>query len=170
MLGATSGRWPRRRRLITATLLAMTVLVAFDSVRGWWPFASRPPVVTEPAAGRPVLVGVIYSWRGLLMQPAGTAGRNSSGGLLVEQVEPDSPAASAKLKPGDIITAIDGITVNSARSLAIAIADHCCGPTVSLRLWRNHHLGNFELPPSASPPTAVAAGTVERGRAGRPVT
>jgi hypothetical protein len=85
MLGTTSGRWSRRRRLITATLLAMTVLVASDGVSGWWPLASRSPVVTEPAAGRPALTGVIYFWRGLLMQPARTTARNSNDGLLVAE-------------------------------------------------------------------------------------
>jgi S1-C subfamily serine protease len=158
-----------RVALSAATLLAVTVLVTADGTSGWWPFASPPPVVKEPANAGPVLTGVIFSWRGLLMQPARASGHNSNNGLLVEEIEPDSPAATAKLKPGDVITALDGIAVSNARSLAIAIADHCCGPTVSVRLWRKHHLCNFELPPLVSSPTAIAATSLERDRAGRPV-
>jgi serine protease Do len=121
--------------LSTATLLAVTVVVAADGASGWWPFASPPPVTNEAANAGPVLTGVIYSWRGLLMQPARANGRNTNDGLLVEQVEPHSPAATAKLKRGDVISALDGIAVKNARSLAMATADHCCGPTVSVRLW-----------------------------------
>jgi S1-C subfamily serine protease len=166
----TDRRWRGRTQLITAALLSMTVLVIADGASGWWPFASPSPVMKEPANAGPVLTGVIFSWRGLLMQPARASSRNSNDGLLVEQIEPHSPAATAKLKPGDVITALDGIAVSSARSLAMAIADHCCGPTVSVKLWRNHHLGNFELPSLALPPTTVAARRLEQDRVGRPVT
>jgi membrane-associated protease RseP (regulator of RpoE activity) len=160
----------RRVALSAATLLAVTVFVIAVGASGWWLFASGPPVVKEPANAAPVLTGVIFSWRGLLMQPARAIGRNSNDGLRVEEIEPDSPAAMAKLKPGDVITVLDGIAVNDARSLALAIADHCCGPTVSVTLWRNHRLCNFELPPLASPATTVAARTLEQDRPSRPVT
>jgi hypothetical protein len=96
MRGRINFGWSRRTRLTTATLLALAVLVAADGAGGWWPFASPPSVVTEPANGRPVFNGVIYSWRGLLMQLAPASNRKGSDGLLVEEVEPDSAAAQAK--------------------------------------------------------------------------
>jgi membrane-associated protease RseP (regulator of RpoE activity) len=159
----SSGRWSRRKRLYAAALLAMTILITGDVARGWWPFGTPSPLPTAPANGRPVLTGVIYSWRGLLMQPVRTKGRDGNDGMLVERVEPGSPAAKAKLEPGDIITEFDGITENSPRSLAMAIADHCCGPIVALSLRRNRHLRSFALPPSVTPPTAVASGYLAVG-------
>jgi hypothetical protein len=149
MLGITTSRWSQRKCLTTAALLATTVLVATDLVGGLWPFASPPPVLARPTHGGSGMVttGVIYAWRGLLMQRVPATDRKSNDGLLVEQVEPASAAARAKLKAGDVITALDGITVNSARSLATAIADHCCGPTVSLSLWQDHHFRHIQLPP-----------------------
>ena len=43
-------------------------------------------------------------------------------GALVAQVEPDSPAAKAGLKPGDLITSVDGKTIGNPRDLALDIA------------------------------------------------
>jgi S1-C subfamily serine protease len=168
MRGITSGRWSWRKRLTTVALLAIAVLVATDLAGGLWPFASFPPLLATPTDGGSGMVttDVIYAWRGLLMQRVPATDRKSNDGLLVEQVEPDSPAARAKLKPGDIITALDGISVNSARSLAMAIADHCCGPTVSLSLWQDHQIRRIELPPVTSASEGIRARTVERGEVG----
>jgi membrane-associated protease RseP (regulator of RpoE activity) len=168
MRGITCSRWSGRKRLSAAALLAITVVVVADRAGGLWPFASLPPALVRPADGAPssVIIGVTYSWRGLMMQRAPATAHRRNDGLLVEQVQPGSPAASIKLKPGDIITALDGITVNTARSLAMAVADHCCGPTVSLSLWRDHHFRHIELPPRAAPSPSIAAGTVERGGMG----
>jgi S1-C subfamily serine protease len=81
------------------------------------------------------------------MRPASATDRPAKG-MLVEQVEPNSPATRAKFKQGDIITALDGMPIGTARNLALAIADHCCGPTVTLSVWRGQHGRVIKLPPS----------------------
>jgi membrane-associated protease RseP (regulator of RpoE activity) len=160
--------WVRRKRLTIVALLAVTLLVAADGASGSWPFASTPPGpvrCAEPGPGSDV-TGVIYSWRGLLMQRAPATGGHHINGLLVERIEPNSPAAKVELEPGDIIAALDGLPVNTARSLAMAIADHCCGPTVALKVLRDHQFRRIELPPESPAPTAIAAGTADRGGPG----
>lgn len=89
--------------------------------------------------------GPFYFWRGMDMQTVA-----SKKGMLVARVQVGSPAAHVGLKPGDIVSTLDGMPVNTARSLALAIADHCCGPTVRLRVWRHHHVRVVELPSAIS--------------------
>jgi S1-C subfamily serine protease len=158
------GKWSRKR-LTTVALLAVTLLVAANGASGSRVLASPRPDPARSAKPGPgsEVSGVIYSWRGLLMQRAPTTSRTHIDGLLVERVEPHSPAAEAALEPGDILTALDGLPVGSARSLAMAIADHCCGPTVALRVWRDHQFRRIELPRVTTAPTAIAAGKTDRG-------
>jgi S1-C subfamily serine protease len=162
------GTWSRRKRLTMGALMAITLFVAADGASASWLFASPPHGrvrSAEPGPGSDV-TGVIYSWRGLLMQRAPATGRRHIDGLLVERVEPHSPAAEAALESGDIVTALDGLSVYSARSLAMAIADHCCGPTVALKVWRDHQFRRIELQPVTPAPTAIAAGKADRGGPG----
>jgi S1-C subfamily serine protease len=49
----------------------------------------------------------------------------------------DSPAAKADLKDGDIITAIDGQTIDATHPLDLALLQHAPGDTVKLTVLRN---------------------------------
>ncbi len=60
--------------------------------------------------------------------------------MLVEQIEAGSPVATTKLQPGDIITALDGMPVDTARALALAIADRPSGRIVWLNVWHDNRL------------------------------
>lgn len=61
----------------------------------------------------------------------------TSGGVTVGQVSAGSAAASAGVKAGDVITAIDGTTVATAEKLRAIIAGHQPGDSVSLTIKRN---------------------------------
>jgi S1-C subfamily serine protease len=105
--------------------------------------------------------GPFYFWRGADMRPvaqptARTQAEPVEEGMVVERVEAGSPAAAAGLKAGDIVAALDGMPVATARSLALAIADHCCGPTVALSVWRGDHRREIELPPAGAVSPKVA--------------
>ncbi len=81
-------------------------------------------------------------WLGVQMQPltpalAKAIGRPDAVGVLVDQVEADSPAARAKLQAGDIITAFNGTTVKAPRDLALAVADLHAGQTAKVDIWRD---------------------------------
>jgi serine protease Do len=64
---------------------------------------------------------IVYGYLGVLVstptaRERRTAGMSGEGGARVDSIEPDSPAAKTNLKPGDIITDVNGI--------AIADSDH----------------------------------------------
>ena len=66
------------------------------------------------------------------------------GGALVGDVTPDSPAAKAGLKRGDIILGLDGQSVNGAGDLTARIAGTAPGTSVQLKVFRDGK--TFELP------------------------
>jgi len=55
----------------------------------------------------------------------------------VAEVRPGTPAAKANLRTGDVVTAVDGTTVNSAEALTRAIDAHKPGETVTVKIRRN---------------------------------
>ncbi|MGO8779557.1 MAG: S1C family serine protease [Rhodomicrobium sp.] len=68
-------------------------------------------------------------WLGVQILPLGE-------GVFVADAEPESPAAHAGLKTGDVITAINGESVKSARWLARRIAAMVPGTEVTLMIVR----------------------------------
>lgn len=57
-------------------------------------------------------------------------------GALVESVTPGSPAETAGLQPGDVITSVDGRPVADSRTLIIAIRANAPGDTIVLTVRR----------------------------------
>ncbi|MDQ8179839.1 Do family serine endopeptidase [Pelagicoccus sp. SDUM812005] len=64
-------------------------------------------------------------------------GVDSLNGALVNQVNPNTPAAEAGIKAGDVIVELDGAPVDSPSDLRIRIAARKPGDTVSLVLIRD---------------------------------
>jgi membrane-associated protease RseP (regulator of RpoE activity) len=58
-------------------------------------------------------------------------------GVMVGGVEPDSPAANAGVRVGDILTAVDGDPIDSARDLSRAVRRKKAGDKVTLDLLRD---------------------------------
>jgi serine protease Do len=63
-------------------------------------------------------------------------GLKAGGGVLVGDVAPDTPAARAGLKKGDVILQLNGQPVNAPNQLSIQIAQLAPGTTVKLQIWR----------------------------------
>lgn len=59
-----------------------------------------------------------------------------SGGVLIVNVEPDTPADKAGLKKYDLITQINGEKVKTTRELMNKVADHKPGETITLTIYR----------------------------------
>jgi putative serine protease PepD len=61
----------------------------------------------------------------------------ATGGVTVAQVSAGSAAASAGLKAGDVITAVDGTNVTTAEKLRAIVAGHKPGDSVTLTIQRS---------------------------------
>ena len=59
-------------------------------------------------------------------------------GALVAQVMPNSAAARAGLKPGDVITEVDGEAIVRSGALSSMIGLSAPGEQVKLKIWRDH--------------------------------
>lgn len=57
-------------------------------------------------------------------------------GVLVKTIEPDAPAAHSDLQPADVIVAVDGAEVETARDLQQAVLRKKIGEKVDLKVWR----------------------------------
>jgi S1-C subfamily serine protease len=62
--------------------------------------------------------------------------KDGSGGVAVVSVSAGGPAERAELKPGDVITALDGTDTPTSKALLGAIATHAPGDRVSLTVVR----------------------------------
>ncbi|WP_198369603.1 Do family serine endopeptidase [Roseomonas rosulenta] len=81
-------------------------------------------------------------WLGVTMQPldrdlAAALRVGDAKGVLINAIEPDSPAAKAGLRAGDVITGIDGRRVESPRDLATGVAEVTPGRTATLAVLRD---------------------------------
>ena len=102
------------------------------------PAALANEVVTELLDSGSVERG----WLGVQIQPvnediAESLGLEEAQGALVTEPQEDSPAIKAGLKSGDVVTAVNGETVEGPRDLARTIARINPGEDAELTVWRN---------------------------------
>ena len=81
-------------------------------------------------------------------------------GVIVETIEPDTPAYRSELQPADIVTEVDGVAVRTARDLQKEVLAKNIGEEIVLTVWR---AGEFrkvgvvtEQLPDAGEPLAAA--------------
>jgi len=67
---------------------------------------------------------------------ARTAGYEGHG-VMIGDVEAGAPAHRSGLRPGDIITHINGQPINSQRQIPAIVATHRPGQTILVRVWRS---------------------------------
>jgi serine protease Do len=72
-------------------------------------------------------------------------GLDKARGALVSKVEPNSPAAAAGLKEGDVIVEFDGKAIGQANDLPAAVASTRPGAKASLKVWRDGAEKSFEV-------------------------
>jgi hypothetical protein len=79
-------------------------------------------------------------WLGIYLSSVGKGGSNSPGvgsGALVAGALDDSPAAAADLKPGDVITSVNGENIAGPKELSAKIRVIAPGTTVQLGVLRD---------------------------------
>ena len=86
---------------------------------------------------------VTHGRLGVQIQPidqslADSFGLKSPAGALVAKVEPDSAAAEAGLKVGDVILALNGSPIADSGQLAMRVNTTAPGERVTLSVWRDH--------------------------------
>ena len=104
---------------------------------------------------------VTRGYLGVSAQPvtpaiAAALGGKAEAGALVANVEPDSPAAKADVKPGDIIVSVDGKAVKSPRDLAVDVAAVMPGETAKIAVLRNGETQTLTATVAALPGEATA--------------
>jgi serine protease Do len=102
-------------------------------------------------------------WVGIQMQPltpalAKAVGLPDDQGVLVNEVEKNSPASRAGLEQGDVITAFNKTKIVKPRDLALAVANTPEGKSVPMTIWRNEKSRNIDVTIGRQKAEAVAEG------------
>ncbi|HUN43011.1 MAG TPA: Do family serine endopeptidase [Acetobacteraceae bacterium] len=100
-------------------------------------------------------------WLGIQMQAmtpalAKAVGLPKNEGVLVDEITPNSPAAKADLRQGDVITGYNGETIHTPRDLAMAVAGTQAGSTMKLSLWRSTHAMTVDVAIGTQQPEKTA--------------
>jgi serine protease Do len=80
-----------------------------------------------------------------------------SSGVVVADVTPDSPAAKAGIKSGDIITKLDGREVRDSRHLKLQVAQAAPGKALPITVNRDGKTRTLQVTPKELPGTELAA-------------
>jgi serine protease Do len=66
-------------------------------------------------------------------------------GALVNTVQPDGPAATAGIRSGDVITAVNGVTVQSSNDLRNQVSSLAPGSSATVSILRNGHAESIRV-------------------------
>jgi serine protease Do len=99
---------------------------------------------------------VTRGWLGVSLQPlspelATSFGVKEPKGALVTEVMPDSPAAKAGLRSGDVITEVNGKKVENPGDLARTVAMAPLGRAAKLTVWRDKQEHSLSVVPREAP-------------------
>jgi len=117
---------------------------------------ARPIIDQLKATGK-----VERGWIGARIQPvtddiAESVGLDKSRGAMIGAIDAASPAAQAKLQPGDVILAFDGKPIERSRQLPRLVADTAPETVVKLSVWRDGKDQEVEIKVAALNPNRPA--------------
>lgn len=130
------------RKLVFAVLACVAVLIALLAVA---------PHVAAQGRGRAVIAGGFGASMGVSVRDVrseeATQARVSSGGVYIENVSPDSPAARAGIRTGDIVTEFDGERVRSALHFTRLVRETVPGHAVKITVVRDGNRQMLDVTP-----------------------
>jgi serine protease Do len=131
------------------------------------PAAVAKPVIDQLRAHGKIDRG----WLGVSVQPmtgelASALGLEHARGGLVAQVLPDSPAAHAGLRTGDVILSVGGKAIETSRDLPRVVAALKQGSTADIVVWRDKKEQTIAATIGAQP-TQTAAAKSDEGHTGK---
>ena len=88
-------------------------------------------------------------------------------GVVVDTIEANAPAFKSDLRPTDVITQVDGVTISMAKDLQKEIVRKKVGQVVQLNVWRAGRTMLIPVTTGELPTTYTKVSTVS---AGQPVT
>lgn len=112
---------------------------------------------------------IVRPWLGVSVQPvtaelAASLNLERPSGVLIKAVHAASPLKAAGLRVGDIITAINGLSVENPDALAFRTATQRVGTKASLSYLRNGQMATAECDLIAAPETPPRNETLLKGR------
>ena len=141
------------RKACVAGLSAVAVVVAgfVLAPTAWTQARPAPPAApAAPAPPSPPRSDARMMWLdgrgsaiGVRIQEA------DAGGVLIDEVEAESPAEKAGLKPGDVIVEFDGERVRSARHFSRLVQETPDGRTVKATIVRGDARQTLDITPTA---------------------
>ncbi|MFC1856957.1 Do family serine endopeptidase [Thermodesulfobacteriota bacterium] len=99
---------------------------------------------------------VIQAWIGIVAQDldakvAGYLKLNRKKGVIVQEIENDSPAETAGVREGDVILGVGSQSIFSKDDYYTFIKDYAAGDRINLGLWRNAERINLAVKTSVFP-------------------
>jgi serine protease Do len=113
------------------------------------------------------------AWLGVQIQEispeiAGSLGLTSTRGALVADVTPNSPAAKAGIKQGDVVLRYNNRDVDQQRDLPRLVAETPVGSTAPITVWRNGRTEQLQATVGKMPGAEVAS--AEQDQTAQPAT
>ncbi len=107
------------------------------------------PRPDEPTRGPALFLDGRGSQLGVMVRDLDSDAAAKSGGVEIEEVTPDSPAAKAGLKSGDIVTEYDGERVRSARQFTRLVQETPEGRSIRMAVLRSGQKQTIDATPEA---------------------
>jgi putative serine protease PepD len=82
----------------------------------------------------------------------------SSGGAQVSSVQPNSPAAQGNMRPGDVITAVNGKAITSTEGFIATVDNYAPGQTITATIKRGGQTKQLSLKLGTRPARAANGG------------
>jgi len=119
--------------VVVFSAMLWSVVAAQDATSTAEPNPAATAEANPMATSEPSAPTTNHPFLGVSLEPAA----NGVSGVAVAEVVDGSGAATAGIKVGDVITAIDGTTVTNAQDAAKAVAAHKVGDQITIDLTRD---------------------------------